>query len=338
MSLLFIGKVIADVECGGNQDTVLIAEDSAESWLHHHPGKGPPILVVHGISSNHWSWDLNDERSIAPTLQAFDMDVWFLDLRGHGCAERLRSGHRQQPSRNFDDYGQQDVSAAITHIRRETGHKRVAYIGHSMGGHVALSYVAEHGDTLLSALVIVASPIDFNDLEPYYRWAWAGAFIGSPFPILPSPMAGRLAARFQRLPFRLDSMLYAEGSLSAPIRRTMYRRIVSPVSRGENQHYRRILNTGHLVSSDGELDYRDTLSTLTTPLLIIAGDGDMVAPPSRVHPYYDLAGSSDKTWISAGIENGFSHDYGHLDLVLGDQAPAEIHDRIGQWLHTKIHP
>ena len=69
---------------------------------------------------------------------------------------------------------------------------------------------------------------------------------------------------------------------------------------------------------------------------MIGGTADRIAPPERVKPYFDLAQSTDKTWIEAGVSQGFTHDYGHLDLTLGTNAPTEIHSLIATWLIDRV--
>ena len=57
-----------------------------------------------------------------------------------------------------------------------------------------------------------------------------------------------------------------------------------------------------------------------------------VAPPDRVRGWIDHAASADKRWVVAGLDGGFAHDYGHLDLGLGVDAAREIHPLITGWL------
>lgn len=330
--LLTLGVVWAHTDCSGPNHFSIPTPDGDEIGLHRHVAPGPPILVVHGISSNHRCWDLNEERSIATTLTAHDLDTWFLDLRGHGCAERKKDGSRPTTNRNFDMYGTIDVHTAIQFIQAETGFSQVAYIGHSMGGHVATAYLAEHGNEAVYALVVVGSPVDFGDLEFRFKVGRVGAFWGSGLPTLPSPWAANQAARFNRLPFSLDELFFAEDSLDSESRKEMYRTVVSPMSRGELRHYRHILREGELISHDGQRRYHDALVDFDKPLLVIGGAGDRVAPAPRVKPYFDLASSTDKTWVEAGTSQGFGHNYGHLDLTLGNDAPKEIHTLIAEWL------
>ena len=117
--------------CPEAESVRLHTSDGAPIQLHRHPGDGQPVLVVHGISSNHRCWDLSPERSLAVALAEAGYDAWLLDLRGHGDAivpEARTHGW------TVDDYGGRDMHRAITHIQGQTGAERVAIVGHSMGG------------------------------------------------------------------------------------------------------------------------------------------------------------------------------------------------------------
>jgi fermentation-respiration switch protein FrsA (DUF1100 family) len=89
---------------------------------------------------------------------------------------------------------------------------------------------------------------------------------------------------------------------------------------------------GWFYSADGQIRYDTVLSQVQLPMLFIAGRGDHIAPPDGVRSYYDAVGSPDKTFIVASRVNGFSADYGHLDLGLGDEAASEIYPRIRVFL------
>ena len=72
--------------------------DGAEIVLEHHAtAGGPPVVLCHGISSNHFFWDLEPGRSLALYLQERGYDVWNMDLRGHGSAEVDGAGKKQRP-------------------------------------------------------------------------------------------------------------------------------------------------------------------------------------------------------------------------------------------------
>lgn len=316
-------------------DTEVPTADGAVVHLHRHPAHGPPVLLVHGLSSNHWSLDLGPDRSLAAHLQARGFDAWALDLRGHGDARRTETAGAQVAGWTLDDYGRHDLHAAIEHIRAETGAARLGYVGHSMGGMVAAIYQAWHGDAALGALVVVGSPIDFGHLDPLVARSLDAMVVGSIPRRLPGPAVGAAAARLGGAG-PLGAFLWTQGSISKEAERRLVARAAGNMSRQELSHLRAAIREGRLVSADGELDYAEALAELQVPLLVLAGRADHIAPPDRVRPWVELSGSADETFLVAGRANGFSFDHGHVDLVVGDTAPAEIFPLITGFLSTRL--
>lgn len=333
LALALAGRAEAPVveSCPTAIDHALQTPDGAWIHLHRHPVAGPPVLVVHGLSSNHESWDLAPDRSLAVALNEAGFDAWLLDLRGHGDA--WSPTLRTRPTWTVDDYGVHDVNTAIEHIQDQTGFPTVGYVGHSMGGMVAAIYQAVHGDDALAAVVVVGSPADFGDLEPFLGLGERGFRAGSALPSFSSPAGAKgLAAFGQRAPLHADELLFSAPNLSPAGQRAMYHRAISPVFRHELRQFARILDERRFVSADGSLDYGAALAQLSRPLLVIAGRGDLIAPADRVRAFYDTAGSKEKAFWVAGRSAGLMADYGHMDLILGDRAADEIFPRITGWL------
>lgn len=316
--------------CGLAEEHVVRAEDGAPIALHRHRAGGPPVLVVHGLSSNHRCWDLAPGRSLALALVEAGYDAWLVDLRGHGASRHARP--RAKPGWTMDDYGVYDVKAAVDYVRASTGYDRVGYVGHSMGGLVAAIYQARWGDDALAALVVVGSPVEFRHPDALLRLSQRGFSMGSLVARVPSPAVSRAATPLgTRLPMNADELLFSSENLDAPSRRLMLRTVVSPLYKNELDQLARILDEERFVSADGSTDYGEALARLSAPLLVIAGRVDRVAPPDRVRPYYEAAGSEEKRYVLAGRANGFGADYGHLDLALGDRAEDEIFPLITGW-------
>ncbi len=315
--------------------TVVPTQDGAAVHLLRYPAQGPPVILVHGVSSNHRTWDLDADRSLARRLQTDGYDAWLLDLRGHGLATHDAGDRRQRSGWSIEDYARYDLPAAIDHVRQDTGYDRVAYVGHSMGGMVAAIYNALEGDDALAALVVVGSPVDFGHPETLLQLAQATSPVASTLSgTLATPTMARMAAWLPRSPLFVDPLLMAEDNVAPEVRKALFREIVSPMSRGELTSLHHYMAQG-FTSDDGSVDYVSALAQLDTPLLVIAGRGDRIAPVDRVAPYYDNAGSADKQLVVASRANGFSHDYGHLDLAMGDSAAAEIHPLIVGWLEGR---
>jgi len=103
--------------------------------LHWGDPSGPVVVLLHGGGANsHW-WD-----HLAPSL-AEQHRVVALDFRGHGDSDY----HDRVVVGAFEE----DLRALLEHL----GEVEVVLVGHSMGGHVALTYAA--GAPSLRALIAI---------------------------------------------------------------------------------------------------------------------------------------------------------------------------------------
>jgi pimeloyl-ACP methyl ester carboxylesterase len=326
--------------CAGAERFDVVTTDGAAVTLHRHPPvvavdpSAPPVLIVHGISSNHHCWDLAPDRSLGVFLAEAGVDAWLLDLRGHGDATRDARGHAQRSGWAIDEYGLHDLPAAVAFIQQQTGAPQIAYVGHSLGGMVGAIYAGSvpGGDEALSSLVAVGSPMDFSDPDPLVGVALKLADASGPvMPVIQSALGADLYAGLKSNPLKIDDMLFNDLA-DVKTRAMMYRRVVSPMTGGELRQIGRLKAGGAFVSLDGERDYLAGLAQVQTPTLVIAGRVDNIAPVDRVLSYYESVGADQKRFVVAGRSTGFAADYGHLDLTLGDHARDEIFPLILDWI------
>jgi alpha-beta hydrolase superfamily lysophospholipase len=310
----------------------LKTEDDFHICVQHLEGKGHPVILAHGISSNHNFWNLNPQHSLALFLQQKGFDVYNIDFRGHGLATRDPSGKKQVQGWSVDSYGI-DIQAIVQHIREQYPQKRPFYIGHSLGGLALITYLARYGSSALQGMIVVASPFDFRHPEPLLELAKIGAQI-SIFPI-PTPLFAHIASLFTHTPAHIDTLLWGKDTISAEVRRELYQKIVSPMTPKELSHLANTLSLEAFSSVDGKISYQENLSTHDIPALFLAGRADRIAPVDRVMGYYNALGSKDKEFIILGKAYGFSIDYGHLDYPLARVAPKEVFPIIETWLNKK---
>jgi pimeloyl-ACP methyl ester carboxylesterase len=330
---------LAPPHCSDSVNTVIPTQDGAEVVTHRHPAKGPPVLLIHGISSNHQFWDLTEEHSLTAMLAEAGLDAWALNTRGHGLASHKQSGERQRHGWSIDDYGRYDLDAAIAHIQKETGFEAVALVGHSMGGMVSAAYIAHHGDDAISALVVVASPIAFDTQALLMRLGPLSMSIARIWPSIGAEGFAKFSAKLPNfLPAHGEGILYNPANMAPHMRRFMLSRIVSQVSREELAQLSKTLKSKRFTSNDDTIDYATALNKLTTPLLAISGSADKIAPPSSVEPWLEHSASNDETYMEMGESTGAGADYGHLDLVLGDAAREEVLNPIVDWLALRLTP
>lgn len=306
-------------------------EDDAWVALHHKAkNAGPAVLLVHGIASNGVSWDLAPDRSLVNTLIQAGFDPWVLDLRGHGVAQFDPDHKRQRRGWSLDDYGRFDVPAALDFVREKTGQNPVHFVGHSMGGMVVTVALSLRPNLPLDRMVVLGTPMDFSDPDPASGWLLGAAHgTGRLLGALPSPFAARIHARLGS-PFPVDEMLFTD--ISSPARERMYEQIVSPLFGGELSQLMSVSRDGRFSDASGRTHYMAGLEKVRVPTRVIAGRGDRVAPPDRVVGFYTGLKNAERDFVIAGRATGFSVDYGHLDLLLGDRADKEIYPLVVEWL------
>src|SRR5204862_8256276 len=71
---------------------------------------------------------------------------------------------------------------------------------------------------------------------------------------------------------------------------------------------------------------------VTTPTLLVAGDGDIISYIPSTGLTFAALGSADKTLLKFGKKHGHVADYGHCDLVWSRHAPREIFPPLIDWL------
>ncbi|MFC3978892.1 alpha/beta hydrolase [Streptosporangium jomthongense] len=229
---------------------MLRTEDNVRIEAAHTPSRGPAdlgIVLAHGFTG---SLRERPARRITHVLSGFGGVVSF-DFRGHG-----RSGGES----TVGDLEILDMDAAVRHARA-IGYARVAVVGFSMGGAVAVRYAGRRAaagrdgragrDGEIDAVVTVSAPARwyYRGTRPMRQVHWA----------IERPL-GRLAARVGK--------------------RTRIR------SRGWDP----VPSAPHEAVVD----------ISPTPLLIVHGDADSFFPLDHAHQLHDAAGEPKELWIEPG--------------------------------------
>lgn len=307
----------------------VVSGDGVRLALHHLRGRGRgTVICCHGLGANRLAFDLGPQASLARHLVGAGFDVFLLELRGHGLSERPRRPWA------FDTYLEQDLPAAIAAVT-EKNKARPAFIGHSMGGILALGYLASGGEGL-SAVVTVGSTLDYSASTSGFHRLLPLRRALRYLPMVPVDLVARRSAAFVG---RWISPYERFNVWSTNVEQAAWRRICEegfhPVSPPVMEQLATAFQAGGLASRDGGRRYLAGLAASTTPLLLVAGSRDAQCPPEAARATLRLAGKGAELAIF-GRDQGCADDYGHFDLLIGRRAAHEVFPRVESWLGAAL--
>ena len=146
------------------------AQIHGQPVTYYRAGEGPPILLIHGITSSARTW-----REVMPAL-AEHHEVIAPDLLGHGRSAKPRG-----------DYSLGGYASGLRDLLTILGIGRVTVVGHSLGGGVAMQFAYQFPNRL-GRLVLVDSGGLGNEVAAFLR---AATLPGAEYviPVLFSPPA-----------------------------------------------------------------------------------------------------------------------------------------------------
>ena len=330
---------------------------TADGWklgMRHFPSKLPhtgklPVVLCHGLGLNGTFWTINDNH-LPSQLTARGYDVFVVDMRGSGASHRvgmpgaINRVLRQTPIREMggrdwtvDDQFQYDVPAILNYVEQETGSHYVNWVGHSLGGMLMFPFLETSPESSrvanfvdMGGVAIIqktADTIKMRRADKMLRALSTGLSTGR----LGRPMM------FGRPGFmeKVDRFYFSKGNVDDRTASRFYGYTVEDPGAGALKQLDPYLAHGHMLSADGTIDYALGLDRVTTPILMIAGEADIMADiPSSIMTY-NAVGSPDKTLMRFGVVNGQEADYGHCDLVWSRNAAKEVFPPIIDWLDTR---
>lgn len=115
-------------------------------------GKGPAVLLVHGLGVARWSF-----LKLAEHMASHGYHVLLPDIPGQGDTERSEKRNYSMPSQA--DYLERFL------VSRKL--KKVLVVGNSMGGHVAVSLALRHPRSVSKLVLISPSGMQAAGIQPY---------------------------------------------------------------------------------------------------------------------------------------------------------------------------
>ena len=211
-------------------------------------GTGPTVVFSHGypLSSDAW-----------------ENQMMFLVERGYRVVahDRRGFGRSSQPSHGYDfDTFADDLAALVEALDL----RQVTFVGHSMGGGEVARYIGRHGEGRVSKLAFVAA------VTPFLLKTATNPG-GAPIDVFNGM---RAAVRADRSQWNKDASLPYYS----------YNRDGAKVSQGVcDEYWRQGMTTGMLaayqaIEAFSETDFREDLSKITVPTLILHGSDDQIVP------------------------------------------------------------
>lgn len=293
-----------------------------------------PVLLCHGLGSNHTTFDMAAECSLARFLAEEGYDVWAIDLRGHGKSEIPSFFNDKRYGWSFDDYLLKDLPAAVEHILKETGQARFHWIGHSMGGVLLYATLSRLGGARIASGCAVASGLDYGRSSSRFgaldKWRW----LVRPLPALPyglfvlfvCPLAGRFGIPAERF-------LYWPENIHSGLCRKLLANNAHAISTSVLMQLSTALKPGGLRWKDDSVKYLDGLSQTNVPVLALVGDQDLQCPLEAAEIPIDALHATTQVLLF-GPQEGHREHYGHFDLLLGRYAKEEVFPHILSWLRS----
>lgn len=321
------------------------------------PNGGPPVILCHGLTYSAAFWDLDPSVSLARDLARRGHDVWAIDLRGCGASQkwvfrlddapmvmiggalRRATGGKLAPTGyasvdpkysnwTLDDHIQYDVPAAVRLVRQHTGAAEVSWLGHSMGGIVALAHLTRFQNPGIGRLGCVGSQLTMRNAQLVLP------FLQQMLLARQTQLAGELSAN-QLVDMTQQSMhnlFFNVEHVSPKIYQALGPEHTDIPALGLLKQYLTLATKGELYTADGKFNYTRAAANIQLPVFISSGSVDQFAPPAVQKELYERVGSTDKAFRIFGRQYGFAADSGHDDALVGLTSAAQVYPILDQWL------
>lgn len=257
---------------------------------------GEPVVLLHGSFSNRRFWCSPLGIGAGAHLARQGFDVWILELRGHGLSPRNRDYTKNRVSQ----YVRYDLPAVAAFVQEQNG-LAPHWVGHSLGGIVL---AAALGGSYLDEASAASAALFGSQISRIY---W-------PLKVPPVEWAGRLLLKgFDQV----SGSRLKRGPEDEPIG------LVKESLRWHGLFGR---------FGDSERDWWAGLADVRVPLLAAAGAGDTQDPAWACRKLFEQFGSAQKEYHCLGKADGFSQDYGHVDMLVSKGAQKEVWPLLAAWL------
>jgi non-heme chloroperoxidase len=213
-------------------------------------GTGRPVVLIHGWPLSGRSWEAQ-----VPALVEAGYRVITYDRRGFGGSSQPWDGY------DYDTFAD-DLDAVLSHLELQ----QVTLVGFSMGGGEVVRYLARHGSSRIEKAVLAGA------VPPYLYKSDDNPDGGLDDATIEAFEAG---VRGDRLEF-LDEFLknfFGTGLLKKNLVSEPFRLYMRDIAA-----YASPKGTLDCIDAFGRTDFREDLTKVDVPTLVIHGDSDGIVP------------------------------------------------------------
>jgi predicted alpha/beta hydrolase len=258
--------------------------------------RGVPVVLIPGSFSNRRFWYSPKGIGLGAFLARAGFDVWIAEMRGHGLSPRNLDYRRNRVS----DYVRYDLPA-ISAFVHEQNPQPAHWLGHSLGGIILVGALGgQHLDQAKIASVALFGsqisrtywPLKIPPLE------WGARLVLKRFAALSGPRLKR-GPEDEPIGLALESLRW----------HGLFGRF------GEREH-----------------DWWAGLGEVQVPVLAVAAEGDLQDPPWACQRLLEQFGSAQARYVCLGRKQGFSEDFGHVEMLVSKAAQREVWPLVQRWL------
>lgn len=258
--------------------------------------RGVPVVLIPGSFSNRRFWYSPKGIGLGAFLVRAGYDVWIAEMRGHGLSPRNRDYKHNKVS----DYVRYDLPA-IADFVFEQNPQKAHWLGHSLGGITLAGALG--GDYLeqgrIASVTLCGSqisriywPLKLPPLE------WGSRLLLKRFSVISGPKLKR-GPEDEPIGLALESLRW----------HGLFGRF-----------------------GDAERDWWAGLAEVKVPVMAVTAVGDTQDPAWACRKLFEQFGSSVSEFLCLGKKNGFSGDFGHVEMLVSKEAQREVWPLIEQWL------
>jgi polyhydroxyalkanoate synthase len=316
---------------GASAKDVVWQSGKVELWRYRSDTRTirPPLFFVHSLVSRSYVFDLNPGNSFVEFMLARGFDVFLVNW---GVPDELDADN------DLSTYCDDLLPELVREVTRIAGSDTVTMFGYCFGGVLSLLYAAGHPDDPVSALAVMATPIDFSEMGAMTAMMADGRV--EPETLI--DRTGNVPADVMRSSFRvlqptgdvtgyvnLWQNLWNDDFVAAHQAMTGWANDHIPFAGAAFIETAKVLGRqNRLKSGVIPLGGRDVaLADIEMPFLSILGEKDHIVTPPSASGLCDLVGSKDAEELRLPA--------GHVGLIVGRTAHKRNLPAMADWLESK---